>query len=63
MQCPRCHRESPPAHSFCGVCGTPLQRLEGTAESPPSYRELQRSLTRALDQQTAAAEILGVISK
>jgi two-component system, NtrC family, sensor kinase len=63
MQCPRCHRESPPGHSFCGLCGTPLQGLEGTAESAPSYRELQRSLTRALDQQTASAEILGVISK
>src|SRR5262245_31960083 len=61
MQCPRCQRWNRPAAKFCDECGTPFRDLVGTAHSL-SYGDLQRALTEALDQQTAANEILRVIS-
>jgi len=62
MQCPRCQQENPTSHKFCRECGTPLARLEAGAQPTLSYAEVQHSLTGALDQQTATAEILRVIS-
>jgi len=47
---------------FCGECGTPLQRAQGSAQPTPSYADVQRSATEATDQQTATAEILRVIA-
>src|SRR5215472_3034843 len=62
MTCPRCQQENLPTMKFCGECGTPLQRAQGSAQPAPSYGDLQRVATEALEQQTATAEILRVIS-
>jgi two-component system, NtrC family, sensor kinase len=62
MKCLRCQQENPEGQKFCGDCGTPLQPVGGSARPAPSYAALQRSLTEALDQQTATSEILRVIS-
>ena len=62
MQCLRCQHENPTSQKFCGECGTPLQRLEASAKPAPSYTDVQRSLTEALEQQTATSEILRAIS-
>ena len=63
MQCPRCQQENPTSHKFCRECGTPLRSLEGGAELTLSYADVRRSLTEALEQQAARAEILRVISQ
>src|SRR5215831_6789090 len=62
MTCPRCQHENHVAAKFCEECGTPLQRPEGNTQPAPSYADVQRSATEALEQQTATAEILRVIS-
>jgi predicted amidophosphoribosyltransferase len=53
MQCPRCQQENPTSHKCCSECGTPLARLDGGAQPALSYAEVLRSLTEALEQQTA----------
>jgi hypothetical protein len=66
MKCPRCQQKKRPAAKFCDECGTPFA---GTAHSAP-YAELKdenellaRSLSEALQQQTATSEILRAISE
>jgi GAF domain-containing protein len=66
MKCPRCQLENRPGAKFCDECGTPIA---GAAPSKP-YAELKdenellgRSLSEALQQQTATSEILWAISE
>ena len=62
MPCPRCQQENQPSARFCAACGTSLQGPSEGATTAPSYTEVQRSLTEALEQQSAMAEILRIIS-
>ena len=61
MRCSRCQQENAAGMKFCGECGTPFQRLVESIQ-PPSYADVQRSLTETLEPQTATSEILGVIA-
>src|SRR5437764_15089172 len=66
MQCPRCQHKNPPRQKFCGECGTPVA---GVAPARPDtdlkdeIEGLRRSLTEALEQQTATSELLKVIGQ
>ena len=63
MKCPRCQQDNPIEQKFCGECGTPLEAVGHIDPAAPSYAEVTRALSEALDQQAAMSEILRVISQ
>jgi GAF domain-containing protein len=63
MKCPRCQHDDRPAAKFCEECGTPFALPKGGGPPAASYEELQHALTEALDQQTAASEVLNAIGQ
>src|SRR5215831_20297463 len=62
MTCPRCQQDNPSHANFCLACGVPLGSISESGPSGAPHAELQRALTEAVQQQTATAEILRVIS-
>src|SRR5262245_10070675 len=66
MTCPRCQHENRPTARFCEDCANPLNDVSPTtvsyAELKTEVEGLKRALTESVEQQTATAEILRVIS-
>jgi GAF domain-containing protein len=67
MKCPRCQQENPPRAKFCLECGVPVDGIipgrRSSADSTAEIEGLRRSLSEALEQQTATSDILRVISQ
>jgi two-component system, NtrC family, sensor kinase len=62
MKCPRCQHENPPQAKFCLDCGAPVDSHDKSGRPASSYADVQGALSKALEQETATAEILRLIS-
>jgi GAF domain-containing protein len=67
MQCPACQQDNPAHAKFCPECGAPVTGVASIVRPHAGLQDeneaLRRSLTQALEQQAATAEILNVISR
>jgi two-component system, NtrC family, sensor kinase len=63
MRCPRCEEDNPARAKFCMGCGAPLTRPNEIRRQAARYEDLERTLTEALEQQTASSELLRIISE
>jgi hypothetical protein len=67
MKCSRCQQENPPQAKFCLECAAPINEAtpapSSSAQTKAEIESLRRSLSEALEQQTATSEILGIISR
>ena len=66
MRCPRCQHENRLQAKFCEECASPVIEASSTTQWYPDLKSevesLRPALTESLEQQTATAEILRVIS-
>ena len=66
MHCPRCQHENRPQAKFCDECASPVGEASAStrsdADTKGEVESLKQALTESLEQQTATAEILRVIS-
>jgi hypothetical protein len=66
MKCPRCQQDNPSHAMFCLACGAPVNEAPSQAhryaELKDEIESLRRSLSVALEQQTATNDILRAIS-
>ena len=66
MHCPRCQHENRPQATFCDKCASPVGEASAStrsdADTKGEVESLRQALTESLEQQTATAEILRVIS-
>jgi two-component system NtrC family sensor kinase len=66
MRCPRCQHENRPQATFCEQCARPVREVSSPtrsdADTKAEVESLREALTEALEQQTATADILRVIS-